>query len=148
MHFIQKAEVEVRIERLVKGVAERVEVRHALSVVERHKASLIVQVHTDALQLLIQGQDSGRPRPRHVLHTIGERDGPEAVGWQSFDHTFPGDRFSCHAHCPHSAAGHLNFPVVASMGESLTAEQGQSGVEALWVVPCRAVEGLVAHAGE
>lgn len=121
---------------------------HAVSIVERHKASLVVQVHTNALQLLMQWEDSWRPCPRHVLHAIGERDGPETIGRQCFDHTFPGDRFSCHAHCPHCAAWHLYFPVMTSVGEALTAEQWQSGIKALRVIPCRAVEGLVAHAGE
>lgn len=59
MHFIQKAQVEVRVQRLSEGLPEGVEVCHALGVVKRHQAPLVVEVHADPDQRLIQGQDCG-----------------------------------------------------------------------------------------
>lgn len=53
MHFIQKAQVEVRIQRFSEGLPEGVEVCHALCVVKGHQAPLVVQVHSDPGQWLL-----------------------------------------------------------------------------------------------
>lgn len=47
MHFIQEAQVKIRVEGLGEGVLEGVQVRHVLGVVEGHQASFIVQIHAD-----------------------------------------------------------------------------------------------------
>lgn len=60
MHFIQKAQVEVRVQRLPEGLPEGVEVCHALCIVKGHQAPLVVQVHSDPGQWLLQGQDLWR----------------------------------------------------------------------------------------
>lgn len=57
MHFIQKAQVEVRVQCLSEGLSEGVEVYHALCVVKGHQAPLVIQVHSDPGQWLLQGQD-------------------------------------------------------------------------------------------
>lgn len=57
MHFIQKAQVEVRVQRLPEGLPEGIEVCHALCIVKGHQAPLVVQVHSDPGQWLLQGKD-------------------------------------------------------------------------------------------
>lgn len=148
MHFIQKAQVKVGVQRLREGLPEGVQVRHALGVVEGHQAPLVVQIHADPGQGLLQGQDGGGRRAGHVLYPIGEREGPEAVGGQGFDDALPGHGLSSHPHCPHRAAVDLDLPVVAPVGEALAAQQGQGGVEPVGVVLHAVVKGLVTDAGE
>lgn len=70
MHFIQKAEVEVRVQSLSKGLPEGVEVGHALCIVKGHQATFVVQVHSNPGKRLLQGQDSRRGCARHVPNTI------------------------------------------------------------------------------
>lgn len=70
MHFIQEAEVEVRVQSLSKGLPEGVEVGHALCVVKGHQATLVVQIHSDPGQGLFQGQDSRRGCAGHIPNTI------------------------------------------------------------------------------
>lgn len=47
VHFVQEAQVEVGVQSLCERLPEGVQVCHALCVVERHQASLVVQVHSD-----------------------------------------------------------------------------------------------------
>lgn len=123
MHFIQEAQVEVRVQRLSEGFPEGVQVCHALCVVKGHQAPFVVQVHSDPGQWLLQGQHSWRGRTGHVLYTIREGESPEAVGWEGFDDSLSGHRLPGHPHSPDRAAVHFNLPVVASVGEALAPEQ-------------------------
>lgn len=148
MHFIQKAQVEVRIKSLAEGVSEGVQVGHALRVVEGHQPPLVVQVDSDPGQGLFQRQDLGRRRAGHVLYPVGEGQGPEAVGREGLDHPLPGHGLPGDPHRPDGAAVHLHLPVVAPVGETLAAQEGQGGVEPGRVVLHRVVKGLVADAGE
>lgn len=148
MHFIQKAQVEVRVQRLLEVLPEGVQVCHALCVVKGHQAPLVVQIHSDPGQWLLQRQHLGRRGARHVLYPIGEGQSPEAVGRQSFDDPLPGHRLPGHADGPDRAAVDFNLPVMAPMGEALAPQQRQSSVEPVWVVLHGVVEGLVADAGE
>lgn len=148
MHFIQKAQVEVRVQRLFEGLPEGVEVRHALCIVKGHQAPLVVQVHSDPGQWLLQGQHLWWWSASHVLYPIREGESPEAVGWEGFDDSLSRHRLSRHPHSPDRAAVDFNLPVVASVGEALASEQWQGGVEPVGVVLHGVVEGLVANAGE
>lgn len=148
MHFIQEAQVEVRMQGLREGLPEGVQVRHALCVVEGHQASLVVQVHADPGQRLLQRQNRRGGGTGHVLDPVRQREGPEAVGRQGFDDPLPGHRLPRHAHGPDRAAVDFDLPVVASVSEALAAEQRQGGVEPVGVVLHGVVEGLVADAGE
>lgn len=148
MHFIQEAEVEVRVQSLSEGLPEGVEVGHALCIVKGHQAPLVVQVHPDPGQWLLQGQDSWRRCAGHVPNTIREGESPEAVGWEGLDYSFSGNRLPGDPHRPHRAAVDLDLPVVSAVSEALTCEQRQGGVEPVGVVLHGVVEGLVADAGE
>lgn len=90
MHFIQEAQVKVRIQCLCEGLSECVEVCHALCIVKGHQASLVVQVHSNPGQRLLQGQDSWRGCTSHVLYPIREGEGPETIGWEGFDDPLSG----------------------------------------------------------
>lgn len=148
MHFIQEAQVKVRIQCLREVLPKRVQVCHALCIIEGHQAPLVVQIHSDPGQLLLQGQDGRRRGASHVLHPIREGESPEAVGRQGFNDSLPGHRLSSHPHGPHRAAVDLNLPIVAPVREALAPEQGQGGVEPVGVVLHRVVKGLVANTGE
>lgn len=121
---------------------------HALCIVKGHQASPVVQVHTDPGQWLLQGQDSWRGRTSHVLHPVGQGEGPEAIGWEGFDDPLSGYWLSGHTHSPHCAAVDFDLPVVAPVGEALAAEQWEGSVEPVGVVLHRVVKGLVAHTRE
>lgn len=54
MHFVQEAQVEIRIQCFSEGLPEGVQVCHALCIVEGHQAPLVVHVHTDSGQWLLQ----------------------------------------------------------------------------------------------
>lgn len=123
MHFIQEAQVEVRVQRLDEGLPEGVEMCHALCIIKGHQAPLVVQVHSDPSQWLLQGQDSWRGGASHVLYPIREGESPEAVGWESFDDALSGHRLPSYPHSPDCAAVDFNLPVVASVGEALASEQ-------------------------
>lgn len=88
MHFIQEAQVEIRIQCLIEGFPESVEMCHALCIVKRHQASLVVQVHSYPCQGLLQGQDSWGGCASHVLYPIRQREGPEAISREGFDDSF------------------------------------------------------------
>lgn len=148
MHFIQKAQVEVRVQRLLEGLSEGVEVCHALCVVKGHEAPLVVQVHPDPGQRLLQGQDFWGWSASHVLYPIREGESPEAIGWEGFDDSLSGHRLTRHPHSPDRATVDFNLPVVASVGEALASKQRQGGVESVWVVLHGVVKGLVANTGE
>lgn len=148
MHFIQKAQVEVRVECFSEGLPEGVEVRHALCIVEGHQAPLVIQVHTNPGQWLLQGQNSGRGCTCHVLDPVGERDSPEAVSRKGFDDSLSGHWLTGHPHGPHGAAVDFNLPVVAPMGEALAPQQWQGGVKPVGVVLHSVVKVLVANTGE
>lgn len=148
MHFIQKAQVEVRVQRFGEGLPEGVEVCHALCVVKGHQAPLVVQVHSNPGQWLLQGQDGWGWSASHVLYPIREGESPEAVGWEGFDDSLSGHRFSSHPHSPDCAAVDFNLPVVASVSEALASEQWQGSVEPVGVVLHGVVKGLVANTGE
>lgn len=121
---------------------------HALRVVEGHQPPLVVQVDSDPGQGLFQTQDLRRRRAGHVLYPIGEGQGPEAVGREGLDHPLSGHGLPGDPHRPDGAAVHFHLPVVAPVGETLAAQEGQGGVEPGWVVLHRVVKGLVANAGE
>lgn len=148
MHFIQEAEVEVGEQGLGEGLPEGVQVCHALCVVEGHQAPLVVQIHPDPDQGLLQGQDGGGGSAGHVLYPIRQGEGPEAVGREGFDDPLPGHRLPGHPHRPHGAAVDFDLPVVAPVGKALAPQQRQGSVEPWGVVLHREVKGLVAHTGE
>lgn len=148
MHLIQEAQIEVRVQRLSEVLPEGVEMCHALCVVKGHQAPLVVQVHSDPGQRLLQGQDSRRGGACHVLYPVREGESPEAIGGEGFDDPLSGHRLSSHPHGPDCAAVDFDLPVVASVGEALASEQRQGSVEPVGVVLHGVVEGLVADAGE
>lgn len=148
MHFIQKTQIEVRVQRLLEGLPEGVEVCHALCVVKGHQAPLVVQVHSDPDQRLLQRQDSGGRSASHVLDPVREGESPEAVGWEGLDDSLSGHRLSGHPYSPDCAAVHFNLPVVSPVGEALASQQRQGGVEPEGVVLHGVVKGLVANAGQ
>lgn len=148
MHFVQKAQVKVRVEGLGEGVFKGVEMRHALSIIEGHQSSLVIQIDADPRQRLLQRQYSRRRCSRHVLNSVRQRERPEAVDGHRVDDAFPRDGFTSDSHRPHGAAVHFHFPVMSTFREALTAQQRQSGVESLRVVLHGVVEGLIAHARE
>lgn len=148
MHFIQKAQVEIRIQRLPEGLPEGVQVCHALCIVEGHQTPLIVQVHSDPGQWLLQGKHLWRRSAGHVLYAVRKGESPEAIGWQGFYDSLSRHRLSRYPHSPDCAAVDFDLPVVPSVGEALASEQGQSSVEPVRVVLHGVVKGLVADTGE
>lgn len=148
MHFIQEAQVEVRVQCLSEVLPKSVQVCHALSIVKGHQAPLVVQVHSDPGQWLLQRQHSWRRCTSHVLYPIREGESPEAVGWEGFDDSLSGHRLAGHPHSPDCAAVDFNLPVVASVGEALAPKQRQGSVEPVGVVLNGVVKGLVADTGE
>lgn len=148
MHFIQKAEVEVREQSLCEGLPEGVQVCHTFSVVKGNQAPLVVQIHTDPGQWLLQGQYRWRGCTRHVLNPIREGESPEAIGWQGFDDSFPGHRLPGHPYCPDRAAVDLDLPVVSPVSKALASEKRQGGIKPVGVVLHGVVKVLVADAGE
>lgn len=148
MHFIQEAEVEVWEQSLCEGLPEGVQVCHAFSVIKGNQAPLVVQIHANPGQRLLQGQYSWRGCTCHVLDPIREGESPEAVGWKGFDDSFPGHRLPGHPYCPDRAAVHLDLPVVSPVSETLASEKRQGGVEPVWVVLHGVVKVLVADASE
>ncbi len=63
MHFIQEAQVKIRVEGLGEDVLEGVEMCHALSIVEGHQASFEVQIHANPRQWLFQDSNVGGDVP-------------------------------------------------------------------------------------
>lgn len=121
---------------------------HAFCVVKGHQPPLVVQIDSDPGQGLFQRQNLWWRGTGHVLYAIGEGEGPEAVGREGFDDSFSGHGLSGDPHSPHGAAVNLYLPVVAPVGETLAAQEGQGGVEPVGVVLHRVVKSLVANAGE
>lgn len=148
MHFIQEAQVEVRVQCLTEVLPEGVQVCHALCIVKGHQAPLVVQVHSDPGQWFLQGQHSWRGCTSHVLYPIGEGQSPEAIGWECFDDSLSGHWLPGHPYSPDRAAVDFNLPVVASVSEALASKQGQGSIEPVGVVLHGVIKGLVADTGE
>lgn len=121
---------------------------HAFGVVKGHQPPLVVQIDPDPGQGLLQTQNLWWRSTGHVLDPVGEGEGPEAVGREGFDDPLSGHGLSGDPDGPHGAAVDLDLPVVAPVGETLAAQEGQGGVEPVGVVLHRVVESLVADAGE
>lgn len=103
-------------------------------IIKRHLTLFIVHKHPNLLRALADGYVGGRLCAEGVVGLVSQAEKPVSIAGVDSDLAFPVDRVAGYTDVPVSFIPHFHFPVVASRGKALLAQDTHHAVKAFWVV--------------
>jgi len=142
--LLGEAGAEDRVQTLVEGIHERVEMQTRLHVVEANLAPFVIQEDSHFTGLGRQQQrEAGRSQSLHL--PVLQPQAPEPPLGTQLDLPLASGRGAGHAERPGRLAPHVHLPVVAPGGEAFSTQDEEGGAEALGTLGVGGLTLFVSH---